>query len=69
MAKKFNYGSIEVGLSLEGANYTTAHFALHKNGMRVWITGGELATIPEKELLALLRELIKLYPLNALGSV
>jgi len=67
------YNEMELGFKLDGVGKDAAvNFAILKGkrgGMRIWTTGGQTVVVPPSELRALLAELIKMYPLDALGAV
>ena len=71
MAKRIRYNKMELGISLkgEGEDGGALNIAfLNKGRLRVWANTGDSVVLPESEVLEFLRELIKLYPLDALGS-
>ena len=70
--RRVQYNKMELGIALQGEGKTggTLNIAfITKSRLRVWTSAGETVVLPESEVLELLRELIKLYPLDALGSV
>ena len=71
MSKKVEYEGQELGLKLlaENGNGALNLSFLTRGRIRVWTSGGETVVLPPEELRVLLSELIKRFPLDALGQV